>query len=129
MEFDDARDDVVYGDGPEILQERAHPMPHGDGAWPDQLDVDISIVHELEMALLGVFQLFVGHLELATRRILRHRFREKLAKRRGRGHVTVNVDNFLSIVHKGSFYVGVNWLRNITKVERLHRHAGESRHP
>jgi hypothetical protein len=54
------------------------------------------------MALLSVFQLFVGHFKLAARSILRHGFREKLAKRRWGSHVTVNVDDFLSIVHIAS---------------------------
>src|SRR5439155_1482612 len=88
-----------------VLQERAHPVPHGDGSWSDQLDVDVSIIHELEMALLSVFQLLVGHFKLAARSILRHCFREKLAKRRGSGHVTVNVDDFLSVVHIASLFI------------------------
>jgi hypothetical protein len=69
------------------------------------LHVDVSIIHELEMALLGVFQLLVGHFKLAAGSILRHRFREKLAKRRGGGHMTVNVDDFLSVVHNASLFI------------------------
>ena len=37
-------------------------MPHGDGPWTNKLDIDISIIHEFEMALLGILKLFVGHL-------------------------------------------------------------------
>jgi hypothetical protein len=55
------------------------------------------------MALLGVLQLFVGHLELAARSILGDGFGEKLPKRSWSGHMTVNIDDFVTVVHKTSF--------------------------
>ena len=73
------------------------------GRGPDQLDVDIAVIHEFEMALLGGLQLLIGDFEFATRGILRHDLGEKLAETRGRGHVTVNVDDFISVVHMASY--------------------------
>jgi hypothetical protein len=75
-------------------------MPHRNRPWSDELNVDVSIIHELEMALLGICQLFVRHLKFTAWSILGDGFSEKLAKWRRSGHVTVNVDNFLTVVHK-----------------------------
>ena len=55
MELDDARDDVVHGVRPKILQERSHPVPHSDRPGADELDIDIPVIHKFQMALLGVF--------------------------------------------------------------------------
>ncbi len=89
-------------------------MPHGDRPRADELDVDVAVVHKLQMALLGVVQLLVGHFKLTTGRILRDRFCEKLAKRRGRGHMAVNVNDFVSVVHVASvvcwFLVFGSWV-------------------
>ena len=59
---------VVFG--PELLQEGPHPVPHGDRPRADQLDVDIAIVHEFQMALLRVFQLLIGHFQFSAGCIL-----------------------------------------------------------
>jgi hypothetical protein len=77
-------------------------MPHGDRPRSDELDIDVSFIHEFKMALLGVLQLFVGHLELAARSILGDGFGEKLPKRSWSGHMTVNIDDFVTVVHKTS---------------------------
>src|SRR5215475_10873810 len=102
MELDDASDHIVDRAAPKLLQEWAHPMPHGDGPWTNQLNIDISVIHEFEMTLLGIFKLFVGHLQFSAWRILRHRLSEKLTKRRGCGHVTVNIYDFLTVMHRAS---------------------------
>src|SRR5918996_4278877 len=52
------------------------------------------------MALLGILQLVVGHFELPARSVLGDGFSEELSKW-GRGsHMTVNVDDFLTVMHK-----------------------------
>src|SRR5262249_9023541 len=106
MELDDASDHIVDRAAPKLLQEWAHPMPHGDGPWTNQLDIDISVIHEFEMALLGILKLFVGHLQFSAWRILRHRLSEKLTKRGGCGHVTVNINDFLTVMHRASLFNG-----------------------
>src|SRR5262245_8848629 len=103
VELDDTGDDVVYRGSPEVLQKGSHPVPHRDRARADELNIDISVIHEFQMALLGVFQLLVGHLQFPPGRVLRHGFSEKLTERSRRGHVTVDINNFLTVMHKNSF--------------------------
>src|SRR5215467_5969637 len=48
VELDDTGDDVVYRGGPEVLQKGSHPVPHRDRARADELNIDISVVHEFQ---------------------------------------------------------------------------------
>src|SRR5918992_1381069 len=55
------------------------------------------------MPLLGALQLLVSHLKFTARRVLRHSLGEELPKRRGGRHMSVNIDDFVSVVHRSSF--------------------------
>ncbi|MGZ8521996.1 MAG: hypothetical protein ACXWX7_17810, partial [Candidatus Binatia bacterium] len=61
-----------------------------------------AVVHEFQMALLRGFKLLVAHVQFSIGRVLRDGLSEKMAEYRGCGHVAVNVDGDLIVMHKYS---------------------------
>ena len=104
-------DGVVGQPGPGLEDVLGHPAHHEEGAGPDDLDVDVALVHVLhvrgEHVLLvvlvpqgpGALVVRAHENALRLRRVGRHQAGGGSAVSVWRRHVTVNVVDFLALVH------------------------------
>src|ERR1051325_1992826 len=107
MELDDARDEIVGHAANRLLEKRPRPVPHRDGPRPDQLNVDLALVHALQVRLLRVFEQLVGDVELSIGCVERYHAAQVAAKVRRRAHVAVDVDDFMVLIHGSSWLMGL----------------------